>query len=190
MNHPSTTTDATPSAPAAAPRPDAPGFDRDELTATAVLLMMPRLARTPVAVLIDQSVPSSLRLEVFSGRDVFVRLRKGPSVHGLGEPYRELTADEYPVESGAVAVVGFDRYVQARFACSASVFGAADTVAFVPRDGYGRAYRRVRVPVPSLDRPSWHEFELVSRTRMECRYRVAQQRGAVPTGGSRALSAL
>ena len=151
-----------------------------ELTATAVLLMLPRLARSPVAVLIDGEVPSSLRLEAFSGRDVFVRLRTGPSAHGLAEPYRELQADEYPAESSPVAVVGSDRYAQARFPYSASVFGAVDAVAFVPRDADGRAYRRVRVPVPSLDQRSWHEFELASESRTECRYRVAA--GAVPKG--------
>lgn len=160
-----------------------------ELTATAVLLMMPRLARTPVAVLIDGDVPSSLRLEVFSGRDIFVRLRRGPTAHGLAEPYRELQADEYPAESTAAAVVGFDRYAQARFPHSASVFGAVDAVVFVPREADGRAYQRVRVPVPSLDQRSWHEFELASESRTECRYRVAAASSALPNGEADAVPA-
>ncbi|MGH1526621.1 hypothetical protein ACRAWC_22480 [Leifsonia sp. L25] len=160
------------------------------MTATAVLMMLPRRARTPVAVLVDGPVPSSLRLDVFGGRDLFVRMRRGPGVHGLGEPYREQHRDDFPVESDPAVVVSSDRHVQARFACSASVFGASDVVVFVPLDDDGEAPQHISVPVPSLDRPSWHEFELVSRTRMECRYRVAESGGALPTGGSRALSAL
>ncbi|WP_285114938.1 hypothetical protein [Leifsonia sp. fls2-241-R2A-40a] len=161
-----------------------------ELTATAVLMMLPRRARTPVAVLVDAPVPSSLRLDVFGGRDLFVRMRRGPGVHGLSEPYREQSRDDYPAESEPAIIVDSDRYVQARFACSASVFGATDVVVLVPEDAEGEAPSRIRIPIPSLDRPSWHEFELVARTRMECRYRIADAADSTPTGGSRALSAL
>lgn len=161
-----------------------------DMTATAVLMMLPRRARTPVAVLVDGAVPSSLRLDVFGGRDLFVRMRRGPGAHGVGEPFREQSHDDYPAESEPAVVVESERYAQARFACAASVFGATDVVVFVPLDAEGEAPSRVRIPIPSLDRPSWHEFELVSRTRMECRYRVAVPGGDVPTGGSRALSAL
>ncbi|MEN0084633.1 MAG: hypothetical protein AAGC66_07685 [Leifsonia sp.] len=161
-----------------------------EMTATAVLMMLPRRARTPVAVLIDGPVPSSLRLDVFGGRELFVRMRRGPGAHGVAEPYREQPRDDFPVESDPAVVVDPGRFEQARFACSASGFGATDVVVFVPLDADGAPPSGVRVPIPSLDRPSWHEFELVSRTRMECRYRVADKSDAVPTGGSRALSAL
>ncbi|MGH1550232.1 hypothetical protein ACRAWB_14100 [Leifsonia poae] len=161
-----------------------------DMTATAVLMMLPRRARTPVAVLVDGPVPSSLRLDVFGGRDLFVRMRRGPGVHGLAEPYRELPRDDFPVESEPAVVVTADGYAQGRFACSASVFGASDVVVFVPLDADAEAPARVRIPIPSLDRPSWHEYELVTRTRMECRYRVADRDEPVPTGGSRALSAL
>jgi hypothetical protein len=85
-------------------------------------------------------------------------------------------------------MVGFDRYVQARFPYSASVFGAVDVVAYVPRNGAGLAYRRVRIPVPSLDRASWHEFELIAQSRIECRYRVAAP-GDVSKGDADALPA-
>jgi hypothetical protein len=141
-------------------------------------------------VLVDGPVPSSLRLDVFGGRDLFVRMRRGLGVHGLGEPYREQPRDDFPAESEPALVVTADRYAPSRFACSASVFGASDIVVFVPLDAGGEAPSRVRVPIPSLDRPSWHEYELVSRTRMECRYRVADPAGAVPAGGTHALSAL
>ena len=161
-----------------------------DMTATAVLMMLPRRARTPVAVLVDAPVPSSLRLDVFGGRDLFVRMRRGPGVHGLSEPYREQPRDDYPAESEPAIIVNSDEYVHARFACSASVFGANDVVVLVPLDDAGEAPAHIRIPIPSLDRPSWHEFELVSRTRMECRYRVAGQRDVVPTGGSRAVSAV
>jgi len=108
----------------------------------------------------------------------------------VSEPFREQSRDDFPVESDPAVVVAFDRYAQARFACSASVFGASDVVVFVPLDDDGEAPDRVSIPIPSLDQPSWHRFELVSRTRMECRYRVADPRDAVPSGGSHALSAL
>jgi hypothetical protein len=161
-----------------------------DMLATAVLMMLPRRARTPVAVLVDGPVPSSIRLDVFGGRDLFVRMRRGPGVHGLSEPYREQPRDDFPVESDPAVVVTGDRYAQARFACSASVFGASDVVVFIPLDDDGEAPSHVSIPIPSLDRPSWHEFELVSRTRMECRYRIATAHATIPHGGSHALSAL
>jgi hypothetical protein len=160
-----------------------------DMTATAVLMMLPRRARTPVAVLTDGPVPSSLRLDVFGGRDLFMRMRSGPGVHGLSEPYRELPRDDFPVESEPAVIVTATSHAQARFACSASVFGASDVVVFVPLDAAGEAPGRVRIPIPSLDRPSWHPYELVARTRMECRYRVAGRADAVPAGGAHALSA-
>jgi len=161
-----------------------------DMTATAVLMMLPRRARTPVAVLVDGPVPSSLRLDVFGGHDLFVRMRRGTGVHGLTEPYREQPRDDFPVESDPAVVVTSEEYAQGRFACSASVFGASDVVVFVPLDDAGDAPQRISIPIPSLDRPSWHEYELVSRTRMECRYRVADRGVPVPSGGSHALSAL
>ncbi|WP_374009017.1 hypothetical protein [Leifsonia sp. LS-T14] len=161
-----------------------------DLAATAVLMMLPRRARTPVAVLVDGPVPSSLRLDVFGGREMFVRMRRGPGAHGVGEPYRELPRDDVPAESDPAVVVASDGYATSRFACAASVFGASDVIVFVPLDDAGEAPEHIQVPIPSLDRPSWHAFELVSRTRMECRYRVAGLGDAIPSGGSRALSAL
>ncbi|MDR6972184.1 hypothetical protein [Leifsonia shinshuensis] len=161
-----------------------------DMTASAVLMMLPRRARTPVAVLAEGPVPSSLRLDVFGGRDLFVRMRRGTGVHGLSEPYREQPRDEYPAESDPAVVVTSDSHAPARFACSASVFGATDVIVFVPLDADGEAPAHVRIPIPSLDRPSWHDYELVSRTRMECRYRVADTNDAIPVGGSRAVSAL
>ncbi|HEY8282442.1 MAG TPA: hypothetical protein VIG28_08150 [Leifsonia sp.] len=162
-----------------------------ELAATAVLLMLPRHANTPVAVLIDgPSVPSSVQLDVFDARERFVRLRKGEHVHGLTEPYRPVSRDEFPAESAAVEVVAFDRYAQCRFERSASIFGAVDAVVFVPRDGEGRSYERVRIPIPSLDRFSWHDFERTGESRTECRYRVAARGDTHSLGGSYAVSAL
>jgi hypothetical protein len=161
------------------------------LTATAVLLMMPKHAKTPVAVLVTgQGVPSSVLLDVFDGRETFVRLRRGPTVHGLSEPYRELSRDEFPPESAAAEVVTFDRYVQARFSRSASLFGAPDAVAFVPRDPAGQAYARVRIPIPSLDQQSWHDFVLTADARSECTYRIAYDAAtAAHPGGTNAVSA-
>ena len=159
------------------------------LTATAVLLMLPRHARTPVAVLVGGEVPSSLRLDIYDAKDTFVRLRKGPGAHGLPEPYRQVSWDEFPAESAAVLEVSPRTFAQARFACSASVFGAVDAAVFVPRTEEGAAYEYVRVPIPSLDRPSWHDYELVAQTRTECRYRVAAT-PALVGGGVDALSAV
>ena len=91
-----------------------------EMTATAVLMMLPRRARTPVAVLTDGPVPSSLRLDVFGARELFVRMRRGPGAHGVVEPYREQPRDDLPVESDPAVVVDPGRFEQARFACSAT----------------------------------------------------------------------
>jgi hypothetical protein len=160
-----------------------------EMTASAVLMMLPRRAHTPVAVLAEGAVPSSLRLDVFGGHELFVRMRRGHAVHGLTEPYREQPRDDIPAESEPALIVTSDRYAHARFAYSASVFGASDIIVLVPLGEGGEASARIRVPVPSLDRPSWHEYELVSRTRMECRYRIPDLEDATPGGGSHALSA-
>jgi hypothetical protein len=164
--------------------------DGSEFTATSVLLMMPKHAKTPVAVLVDRAgVPSSVMLDVFDARETFVRLRRGPNIHGLSEPYRQLSRDEYPPESSAVETVTADRYCKARFARSASVFGAPDVVVFVPRDSSGRAYRGVRIPIPSLDQWSWHRYALATETRTECTYRIADDapHGVSRHGGSNAV---
>ncbi len=162
-----------------------------EFAATAVLLMLPKNGKTPVAVLVDDpAVPSSVQLDVFDGRESFVRLRKGPHVHGLTEPYRQVSRDEFPPESSAVRVITFDRYIQCRFERSASIFGAVDAVVFLPRDAQGRSHARVRIPIPSLDQRSWHDFELAVESRTECRYRIAHpDDGARTLGGSHAVSA-
>lgn len=161
-----------------------------ELAATAVLLMLPRHAKAPVAVLIDaETVPSSVQLDVFDGRERFVRLRKGPHAHGLPEPYRQVSRDEFPSESAAALVVDFERYALCRLERSASIFGAVDAVVFVPRDPEGRSYERVRVPVPSLDQSSWHDFERTVESRTECRYRIADTADAESAGGVHAVSA-
>lgn len=159
------------------------------LTASAVLLMLPRHARTPVAVLVGGEVPSSLRLDIFDAKDTFVRLRKGPGAHGLPEPYRQVSWDEFPAESAAAIAVSPQTFAQARFASSASLFGAVDAIAFVPWTQSGEAYERVRVPIPSLDQASWHEYELAAQSRTECRYRVATTPAFVG-GGVDALSAV
>jgi hypothetical protein len=65
-----------------------------------------------------------------------------------------------------------------------------DAVVFVPRDGEGRSYERVRIPIPSLDRFSWHDFERTGESRTECRYRIAATGDAHTLGGSYAVSAL
>lgn len=143
-----------------------------EFTVGGVLMLLPQPGVAPVVVLVEGNAPSSVRLEVFSDPRVFVRVRRGAAAHGLREPYREL-AEEYPAESTAPAMtVDLTRYVRARFAHSASVFGAADAAVFLPRDGRGSPHRRVRVPVPSLDRASWHEFDLLTESNAECRYGV------------------
>jgi hypothetical protein len=155
-------------------------IDTTTLTASAVLLLMPDQAEAPVAVLVDRpGIPSSVLLDALDRRATFVRLRRGPNVHGLPEPYRQLTraeaADCEPVET-----VTFDRYAQARFARSASLFGAPDAVAFVPLNA-GQPPARVRVPIPSLDLDSWHDFVLSSSSRAECFYRIADSRSGIGT---------
>ncbi|MFF1571276.1 hypothetical protein ACFVWR_00895 [Leifsonia sp. NPDC058292] len=147
-------------------------LDTPILTASTVLLLMPDQADAPVAVLLErQVIPSSVLLDVLDRRATFVRLRRGPNVHGLTEPYRQLTrAEAADCEPGET--VTFDRYAQARFARSASLFGAPDTIAFVPLLD-ARPPARVRVPIPSLDLNSWHDFVLSSANRTECTYRIA-----------------
>jgi hypothetical protein len=148
------------------------GGGSGEFTVGGVLMMVAQTGVAPVVVLVAGAAPSSLLLDVFSDQRMFVRVRKGAPAHGLREPYRELT-DEYPAESVSPAmIVDLTGFVRARFAHSASVFGAADAAVFLPRDGSGRPHRRVRVPVPSLDRASWHEFELLGDSNAECRYVV------------------
>ncbi|GAB3614819.1 hypothetical protein GCM10027415_31590 [Humibacter ginsengisoli] len=148
------------------------GGSSGEFTVGGVLMMVPQTGVAPVVVLVEGTAPSSLLLDVFSDPRMFVRVRKGAPAHGLREPYRELT-EEYPAESVTPAmIVNLTGFVRARFAYSASVFGAADAAVFLPRDAGGQPHRRVRVPVPSLDRASWHEFELLGDSNAECRYRA------------------
>lgn len=150
------------------------------LTVGSVLIMMSPYAQAPVVVLTEgDAVPSSVRLDVFDRREVFVRMRHGERSHGISEPYRLVSRDEYPPDVIPSLVVSSADFMQARFACSASLFGAVDAAVLVPRDETGALFAGVRIPIPSLDQPSWHEFRLNSHSRTECRYTI---------GGSHAVS--
>jgi hypothetical protein len=71
----------------------------------------------------------------------------------------------------ALLVVGAGfRYAQVDR--SGSLFGTTDEKILMPLDPDGRPYDRVRIPIPSLDRPAYLEFELVVDSPRTADYRL------------------
>src|SRR3954470_3749433 len=117
------------SAPATAPA-DELCFD-----AAGVALLMPAASAPEIAVLLSgPEAPFGIAVEVFGHQESYLRMRQGPLVHGMLEPYRQGRDD-----TGAYARVTATSHELVRLAGAGRLFGAGDTAVLVPRSADGRA---------------------------------------------------
>src|SRR4051812_38484372 len=97
----------------------------DELCfdAAGVALLMPAASGPEIAVLLaGPEAPSGVTVEIFGGGETFLRMRQGPLVHGMLEPYRQSR------DGGDVAVsrVTAASHELVRLADAGRLFGAGD----------------------------------------------------------------
>lgn len=90
----------------------------------------------------------------------FARLRRGAIAYGMPETYRSLPRDMVNDNDARVLHVRDDGFSPAFVDRSGSLFGAAAEKLMVPRDRSGRPFARVRIPIPSLERPAFVEFSI------------------------------
>jgi len=87
----------------------------------------------------------------------FSRLRRGTIAYGVPESYQALPRDM--IRAGHILHVR-DDHRAARVDKAGSIFGPAPEKLWVPLDDDRRPFERMRVPIPSLERPAFVEFTL------------------------------
>ncbi|WP_431219422.1 hypothetical protein [Leifsonia xyli] len=112
---------------------------------TAILLRRPEAP--PFVVMGDDS------------EEGFSRLRRGTIAYGVPEMYQALPRDM--IRAGHILHVRGD-HRPARVDKAGSIFGPNPEKLWVPLDDEGRPFERMRVPIPSLERPAFVEFALES----------------------------
>jgi len=87
----------------------------------------------------------------------FSRLRRGAIAYGVAELYQAMPRDM--LRAGHILHVRGD-HRPARVDKAGSIFGPKPEKLWVPLDDDGRPFGRMRVPIPSLQRPAFVEFAL------------------------------
>jgi len=87
----------------------------------------------------------------------FSRLRRGAIAYGVAELYQAMRRDM--LRAGHILHVRGD-HRPARVDKAGSIFGPKPEKLWVPLDDDGRPFGRMRVPIPSLQRPAFVEFAL------------------------------
>jgi hypothetical protein len=124
----------------------------DELCfdAAGVALLMPAASGPEIAVLLGgPEAPSGIAVEVFGREETFLRMRHGPLVHGMLEPYRQTTDGR----GAAFDRVTGDSHELVRLADAGRLFGAADTAVLVPRSPDGRPIGVISLPLNPIGSP-------------------------------------
>lgn len=111
---------------------------------TAVVLRLPEAP--PFVVMGDDSAEG------------FSRLRRGTIAYGVPESYQAIPRDM--IRAGHILHVR-DDHRPARVDKAGSIFGPSPEKLWVPLDDDGAPFERMRVPIPSLERPAFLEFALV-----------------------------
>ena len=89
----------------------------------------------------------------------FARLRRGTIAYGVPESYQALPRDM--IRAGHILHVRND-HRPARVDKAGSIFGPEPDKLWVPLDDDATPFERMRVPIPSLQRPAYVEFVLES----------------------------
>lgn len=149
--------------------PDRP----DSLTlfeASAILLLISEGPAGGTSVVIGSPTAPSFVVLGNDTEEAFARLRRGAIAYGMPETYQALPRDMVSDDRALLQVGSGFRYAQVDR--SGSLFGTTDEKILIPLDEEGRPYDRVRIPIPSLDRPAYLEFELVVDSPRTADYRL------------------
>lgn len=99
----------------------------------------------------------------------FSRLRRGVIAYGVPETYQALPRDM--LRTGHILHVR-DDHRPARVDKAGSILGPSPEKLWVPLDDDGRPFERMRVPIPSLERPAFVEFALAGEEDGVLEYRL------------------
>ncbi|HEY8281574.1 MAG TPA: hypothetical protein VIG28_03750 [Leifsonia sp.] len=150
--------------------PDGSGRDT-LLEASAILLLVSDGPAGGTSVVIDTPTAPPFVVLGNDTEEAFARLRRGAIAYGMPETYQALPRDMVSDDHALLVVGAGFRYAQVDR--SGSLFGTTDEKILMPLDPDGRPYDRVRIPIPSLDRPAYLEFELVVDSPRTADYRLA-----------------
>src|SRR3954469_10177721 len=118
--------------------------------AAGVALLMPAASAPEIAVLLGgPEAPFGIAVEVFGRPESYLRMRQGPLVHGMLEPYRQ----GRDADIGAFARVTGAPHELVRLAGAGRLFGAGDTAVLVPRSPDGRALGVISLPLNPIGSP-------------------------------------
>jgi len=137
----------------------APGVSTPDLMmASAVLVMISDGPSGGTAVVLRRPEAPAFVVMGDDSEEGFARLRRGAVAYGMPETYQALPRDM--IRHGHVLHVR-DDHRPGRVDRAGTIFGTSpDAKLWIPLDDDGRPYPRMRVPIPSLERPAYVEFEL------------------------------
>ena len=141
------------------------------LEASAILQLVSDGPAGGTSVVIDAPTAPPFVVLGNDTEEAFARLRRGAIAYGMPETYQALPRDMVSDDRALLRVGSGFRYAQVDR--SGSLFGTTDEKILMPLDREGRPYDRVRIPIPSLDRPAYLEFELVVDSPRTADYRLS-----------------
>jgi len=138
--------------------PEAPSVtDGSLVEATAVLQLISDGPSGDTAIVLRRPESPPFVIMGDDSEEGFSRLRRGTIAYGVPELYQALPRDM--IRAGHILHVR-DDHRRARVDKAGSLFGPAPDKLWVPLDDDGNPFERMRVPIPSLERPAFVEFAL------------------------------
>ena len=136
-----------------------PERDPRTVEATAVLLLISDGPAGGTAIVLRRPEAPSFVVMGDDTEEGFARLRRGAIAYGVHEMYKALPRDM--IRGGHTLHVRED-HRPARVDKAGSLFGPTPDKLWIPLDDDGEPFERVRIPIPSLERPAFLEFALAS----------------------------
>ncbi|WP_348789423.1 hypothetical protein [Leifsonia sp. NPDC080035] len=136
-----------------------PERDPRTVETTTVLLLISDGPSGGTAIVLRRPEAPSFVVMGDDTEEGFARLRRGAIAYGVQEMYKALPRDM--IRGGHTLHVRED-HRPARVDKAGSLLGPGPEKLWVPLDDDGEPFERMRLPIPSLERPAYLEFELVS----------------------------
>lgn len=131
--------------------------ERTVLEGTAILQLISDTPSGGTAIILRRPEAPPFVVMGDDTEEGFSRLRRGAIAYGVPELYQALPRDM--LRAGHILHVRGD-HRPARVDKAGSIFGPNPEKLWLPLDDDGRPFRRMRVPIPSLQRPAFVEFAL------------------------------
>jgi hypothetical protein len=131
------------------------------MEATAVLILISDGPSGGTAIVLRRPEAPAFVVMGDDTEEGFARLRRGAIAYGMPETYQALPRDM--IRQGHVLHVREDHRL-GRVDKHGTIFGTSpDIKLWIPLDDDGTPFERMRVPLPSLERPAYVEFAFAGR---------------------------